>query len=360
MKTIQILARQVRLIAAACVLLLAMGTQPAWAQEGGGTDKPDQNRVGTAGAVELLVPLTARYVSLGSSPTAVLGNMNGLEALYANPAGLTNNNGSSALFSRMNYVADIGVNYFGFAQRVGGDNHLALTVSSWDIGDIPRQSELAPEKSDVTFNVSFVAVGLTYARVLTDRIAAGGTIKLLNESIDDVSASGIVFDAGMTYTVGETGLRLGVALKNIGSQLQYEGTGLTRRVQLPTQAGNATVNAVQIESEAVEYPTLLNFGMAYTRQVAGSASLTVLGNFRSNSFEQDQFSGGLELGLRDIVYVRGGYEYVQNADVTMWKGYTFGAGLNLNIVGTAITVDYAMAPTDFFDDVQFLTVSATL
>ncbi len=358
MKTLTSIARQ----ASVCFALLTFAAAHyAWAQEGGGTDKPDQNRVGTVGAVELLIPVTARYVSLGATTTGGLPNMNGLEALYANPAGLTHNTGSTALFSRMNYlVDDIGVSYFGFGQRIGNDNHLALTVSSWNLGDIPRQSESAPEKSEVTFNVAFVSVGFTYARVLTDRISAGGTIKVVNESIDDVSASGVVFDAGMTYVVGETGLRFGVAVKNIGNELKYEGTGLTRRVQLPTQAGNASVNAVNIESEAMEYPALLNFGMAYSRQLAGSASLTILGNFRSNSFEQDQFSSGVELGLRDILFVRGGYEYVGNSEVSVWKGYTFGAGLNVDISGTQVSIDYAMAPTDYFNDVQFLTVSATL
>ena len=360
MKTLTSLARQVGFIAASFLLLAGTLTHVTWAQEGGGTDKPDQNRVGTSAAVELLIPVTARYVSLGATGTSALPSMNGLEALYANPAGLVNNTGTTALFSRMNYVADIGVNYFGFGRRIGSDNHLAVTVSAWDIGDIQRQTELAPEKSDVTFNVSFVAVGLTYARVLTDRIAAGGTIKIVSESIDDIAATGVVFDAGMTYAVGETGLRMGVALKNIGNQLQFDGVGLTRRVQLPTQPGNATVNAIKIESEALEYPTLLNVGLSYSRELAGAATLTFLGNFTSNSFEQDKFAGGLELGLRDVLYVRGGYEYVENPDVTMWKGYTFGAGLNLNLAGTQITIDYAMAPTDWFDDVQFLTVSATL
>ena len=342
------------------ILMTALTAQFTWAQEGGGNDKPDQDRVGTVGAVELLIPATARYVSLGATTTSALPDMNGLEALYANPAGLVNNTGTTALFSRMNYVADIGVNYFGFGQRIGSDNYLAVVVTAWDIGDIARQSELAPEEYDVTFNVSFVAAGLSYARVLTDRIAAGGTLKIVNETIDDVSATGVVFDAGMTYVVGETGLRLGVALKNIGNQLQFDGTGLTRRVQLPGQPGNATVNAVKLESEAMEYPTLLNIGMSYTQQVAGSASITVLGNFRSNSFEQDQFSGGLELGLRDVLFVRGGYEYVGNADVTWWRDYTLGAGLNIDLAGSRVSIDCAMAPTDFFADVQFLTVLATL
>ena len=260
-----------------------------------GSNQPDTDRLGTAGAVELLVPLTARYVALGNSTTSGLADMNGLEALYANPAGLTNNTGTTALFSRLEYVADIGVNYFGVGQRFG-NNNLAFAISAWDFGEIAKQTETAPEISDVTFDVSFITAGLTYARELTDRIAAGATLKLVNESIDDVSATGIVFDAGMTYVVGETGLRLGVSLKNIGNEMKFSGTGLTRQVQLPGQPGNATNNAVNIESEGLQFPTLLNFGAAYTRQLGAGALVTFLGNFRSNSFEQDQYSGGVELG----------------------------------------------------------------
>ncbi len=327
---------------------------------GGGIDKPNTNRAGTNGAAELLVPLTARYSALGGATTSVLADMNGLEALYANPAGLTNNRSTSALFSRLQYVADIGVNYFGLGQRFG-DNNLALTIAAWDMGTLYRQTEVNPEKSDdATFRVSFINVGLSFARTLTDRIAAGATIKVLNHAIDDLNATGIVFDAGMTYVVGETGLRLGVALKNIGNELQYAGTGLGRRVRLPDQQDDASVNTVQLESEGVQYPTLLNFGFAYQRNVTSSASVTLLGNFRSNSFEDDEFSGAIELGYGNLLYIRGGYEYSQENNVTFYKGYSFGGGLKLDFAGTELSLDYSMVPTDYFSNIQFITVSAQL
>ena len=326
---------------------------------GGGTNQPNTNRVGTSGANELLVPLTARYAALGNSMTSVLPNMNGIEALYANPAGLVVNSGTSVLFSRMQYVDDIGMNYFGIAQRMG-DNHLALAISSWDFGDIARQTEINPEKTDATFSVAFINLGLTYARELTDRISAGTTLKVVNETIDDLTATGVVFDAGMSYVVGETGLRLGVALKNIGGELQYNGTGLSRRVQLPDQPGNATVNTVVLESEGMQFPTLLNFGMSYTRMVTGAASVTMLGHFRSNSFEEDQFSGGVELGIQDQLFLRGGYEWSRQENVTIYKGYSFGAGLNMTLSGANLTLDYALVPTDYFEGIQYITLSATL
>ena len=339
--------------------LWALDVQAQDIGSGSGSLGESGSRAGTAGAAELLVPLTARYTSLGATGTSGMVGMNGLEALYANPAGLALNQGTAALFSRLEYVADIGVNYFGIGQNFG-NNNIALTISAWDFGDIAKQTEIAPEISNVTFDVSFITAGLTYARQLTDRIAAGATVKVVNESIDDVSASAVAFDAGMTYVVGESGLRLGVALKNIGNELTFDGTGLTRQVRLPGQEPTAQNNAVLVESEGVQLPSLLNFGVAYSRDIGAGSVVTVLGNYRSNSFDQDQFSGGLELGFQDIVYVRGGYQLTEDMDQTFFQGASFGAGLNLNLGGTRLTIDYAYLPTDFFEDVQYITASVTL
>ncbi len=285
--------------------------------------------------------------------------MNGLEALYANPAGLALNQGTVVLFSRMEYVADIGVNYFGIGQSFG-NNNIAFTLTAWDFGEISKQTEIAPELSSVTFDVSFITAGLTFGRQLTDRIAAGFTVKVVNESIDDVNASAVAFDAGMTYVIGESGFRMGVSLKNIGNELTFGGTGLVRQVRLPGQEPTAQQNAILIEAEGVQLPALLNFGVAYSRDIGAGSVVTVLGNFRSNSFDQDQYSGGLELGFQDIVYVRGGYQLTEDMDQTFFQGATFGAGLNLNLGGTALTIDYAYLPTDFFDDVQYITLSVTM
>jgi hypothetical protein len=319
----------------------------------------DDSRRGTAGASQLLVPLTARSASLGASLTSGLTGMNGLEAIYANPAGLALNTGTAALFSRMEYVANIGVNYFGVSQAFG-NNNIAFMVSAWDFGDIPKQTESSPELSSVTYSADFITAGLSYARQFTDRIAAGTTIKVINESIEDVGATAVAFDAGMTYVVGESGLRLGVSLKNIGSELQYNGVGLTKSVKLQEQKPNATTNSLLIESDGVALPSLLNFGVSYEREVGQGAVVTVLGNFRSNSFDQDEYSGGLEVALFDVLYLRGGMQMVADSDLTFFSGGNFGAGVNLDLAGTQLQVDYALRTTDFFDNVNMFTIGVTL
>ncbi|WP_457652723.1 PorV/PorQ family protein [Rhodocaloribacter sp.] len=320
----------------------------------------DKKRRGTAGADHLLVPVTAQTTALGNAMTAGARNMSGLEAMYSNPAGLALNPGTNAIFSRTEYVADIGVNYFGIAQSFG-NNNLAITFTSWDFGDIPLTTESSPEIGTVTWTATFITAAITYARQFTDRMAAGVTFKVLNESIDDTNATGLVFDAGMTYAVGESGLRLGVSLKNFGPQVKYDGTGLVRLERLANQPANATPNAVSIDGADFELPSMLNFGITYSREVGAGAMVNLYGNFRSNSFEEDQFAGGLELGFRNVLFVRGGYSLQEtDQNLTFFTGANFGAGLNLDLGGTNLVVDYAYRTTDFFDDVQMITASITL
>ncbi len=319
------------------------------------------NRKGTSGADYLLIPVTARTASLATGATGGLSNMAGVEALLANPAGLMSNTGTNVLFSRMEYVADIGVNYLGIGQRFGSNN-IALTVQSWDFGDIPLTTEDAPIPTDnsPTWTATYLTAGLTYARQFTDRISAGVTAKVLSEKIEDTNASGVAFDAGMTYVVGESGLQFGVSLKNFGAQMSYGGSGLVRLEKLGNQQNNTTPNAVLIQGANYELPSLLNFGVTYTRPM-GAASVTTLANFRSNAFAEDQYSLGLELGFQNLLYVRGGYQYQQDIETSFYTGANVGAGLNLNLNGSPLSIDYAYRVTRLFDGgVQMFTASFTL
>lgn len=322
------------------------------------TVSPDRDREGTNSSTWLLLPMTARSASLGSAMTGAMSSANAIEAANHNPAGLTLNTGTTAIFSRMEYVADIGVNYFGVGQSFGA-NQIALTVSAWDFGDIPETTVSNPDVADDrTWDATYVSAGLTYARLFTDRIAAGLTAKVVSETMaEDLSGTTVAFDAGMTYTVGESGLRFGVSLKNFGPSMKYAGDGLSR--QGSTRDGDLE-RTFQIEAEDFELPSLLNFGISYTRELGAGSAVTVLGNFRSNSNDADQFAGGLEFSLREIVYVRGGYQVQEDLDDSFFEGWNVGGGLNLELEGNRLAIDYAYRPTDPFDNVQLITATLTL
>jgi hypothetical protein len=316
---------------------------------------------GTTGAMHLLVPTTARTIGLGTTLASGLKNMNPLEALNGNPAGLALNTGTAAMFSRVNYVADIGINNFGVAQNFG-QSSAALTFTSWNYGEIPRQTEAVPEIADgVTYGASNTTIGLAYARQMTDRISAGVNIQLVNEQIDDMSSSRLAIDGGMTYVVGESGLRFGVSLQNFGPKSGFSGSGLNRFAKITTQSPNAAQTNFALQGESFELPSALNFGAAYTKTLAGDINATVAGNFRSLGLGPDNFSGGLELGFKNLFYVRGGYSVTgANADQTMFSGLSYGAGLNLGLGGTQLSVDYAYRATKYFSAPQTITVGVKL
>ena len=339
-------------LCATAAALIGLGAPEAHAQD---------DRAGTAAMEELLVPVTPRTVSLGSAVTSGLSDMSGIEAVQSNPAALLVSDGTSALFSRTDYVEDIGINYFGVGQKFGA-NSIALTLTAWDYGQLLRTTEESPDvdlDNPLTYDASAFMAGATLARQFTDRIGAGFTMKALGRTIDDASSAGIAFDAGITYAVAESGLRFGVSLKNLGGEMTFSGTGL--RADAPTTGPNGVNNlGAEYDDLAAQLPSVLNFGAAYTRQFAGDLSVTGLANFRSNSYDLDQYSGGLELGYANLVYARGGMDLKSDGDQDFWRGWNVGAGLNLDLASTALKVDYAYRPTDNFGGVNVFSVGVGL
>ena len=95
----------------------------------------NDQRVGTAGAQELLINPWARSSGFGSANSA---SIQGLEASFLNIAGIAFTNKTEMIFSRTNWLvgSEIYVNAFGFSQTVGEDAVMALTFMSMDFGDI--------------------------------------------------------------------------------------------------------------------------------------------------------------------------------------------------------------------------------
>lgn len=333
--------------------LMGPGAGPARAQQLG------DDRAGTAAMEELLVAVTPRTVALGNALTSGLANVNGVEAVQSNPAALAVGTGTSAMFSRTEYWADIGVNYFGIAQNFG-NNSVGLSLIAWDYGDIFRQTEEAPEiDSSNTFSASTYVVGATFARQFTDRIAAGFTLKGLGRSIDNVNSTGVAFDAGMTYVVGESGLRFGVSLKNFGTGMTFSGDGLQQPIGTDGPGGQGQIGG-EIDDLSSELPSSLNFGVAYTRALAGDLSVTGLANFRSNAYDLDNYAAGVEFGYQNMFYLRGGLDMRNEQDVTAWEMWNVGAGLNLDLGGTKAELDYAFRPSSVFEGVHMFSVGLGL
>ncbi len=309
-------------------------------------------RIGTAGAQELLIPVGARGIGLQG---ANIANIQGAEAIYWNPAGLSAAQRTEAMFSYMNWIADINVTYLAVGAKVGALGTLGFSFKSLDIGDIPVTTTELPDGTGETYAPQFLILGLTYSRNMTDRINFGVTGKLVTEKIAEMSATGIVFDFGVQYMNLLPGLDFGVALKSLGPNMSFSGEGVEEFVSIPGTEPGARDRAAQLVMSSFDMPVTFEIGLGYTHNLAEDHAVRTYGDFQNFNFGNDQYKGGVEYAFRDMFFLRGGYLGTQNNDDNIF-GPTFGAGLQASMGATAVGFDYTYRDVDFFDANQFFSI----
>jgi hypothetical protein len=323
--------------------LLHLGAAPGFAG--------NEGRVGTAGALELLIPVGSRGTALSGSMNAMI---TGAEAIHWNPAGMARTSGVEAMFSNLRYIADIDLNYFAVSANFEDIGAFGLSLRSLSFGDIPITTVANPEGTGGTYSPRYITGGLTFSRAFTDRILGGFTFKFISERIERTSASGVALDFGVQY-LSEVGLKLGVALKNLGPSISYDGPDLEFFAPVTGQEPGSRPRAVRLAGAEFELPSTLEIGIGYDYRVTEEHVVSVMGTFQNANLGSDEYRAGLEYAFSDQFFLRGGYMMLGTNDDENIYGATFGAGVVLPLETTSITFDYAYRVTDFFDGSQWFT-----
>ena len=319
------------------LVLLAFGLSSAFAG--------NENRIGTAGAQELLIPAGSRGASMAG---AVIADASGVDAIYWNPAGLADlSMGTEAMFSHLPYIADIDVEYAAVATGIEDFGTLGVAVKVVDVGEWEETTTIDPDGTGRFFSPSLTVVGVTFAKSLTNNINFGVTGNFIRENIFEVSATGFSFDFGFMYETRFRGLKFGFVMKNYGPDMSFEGRGfdnIAPNETRPTSSDNATF----------ELPTSFNLGVSYNFLQNGANSATLTGNFRGNNQSNDHWQGGAEYAYDEKLFVRAGYNYSEQ------EGYLYGATMGLGaaipVGNSTLTLEYTWTETEVFDSNQYYTI----
>ncbi len=320
---------------------------PGWA---GGLD-----RVGTAGAQELRIPMGPAATALGGASVAFGG---GLSNVFWNPASLAATDNSEAMVSYGVYLADSKVNYGAVSTAMGSAGMIALTAKVLNIGDITVTTEDAPEGTGQILSPNFGVFGLTYGRRMTDRVLLGVTGMFINERVADLTANGFALDLGLQYDTGWRGLRFGFAMKNVGPNMHFTGGNLEQRIVLPGDDPSAQPHVVQLESTSFELPSYLQLGLAYDLPITGKNEATLFGTYQSNNFSTDEYRIGAEARLGGHLALRGGFQGQaplknQDRQADYLYNFSYGAGINFNLGDRPVNFDWAGTHVgQFFADNQ--------
>lgn len=318
-------------------------------------------RAGQAGASELLINPWARTSGWGG---ANIAGVRGLEGIYSNVAGLAFTEKTELIFSQTSWLqygnkmfsaedAVSSISSFGFSQKIGEAGALGFSVMSMDFGDIEITTVDLPDGGLGTFSPKFMNLSLSYAKIFSNSIYGGVTVKMINEQISNVGANAVALDAGIQYVTGsKDNLKFGIALKNVGPRMSFTGDGLSFRGIVGDDDDYKMT--VEQRSSELELPALLNIGMSYDVNLYQNR-ITGAGTFTSNSFQKDQYRIGGEYAYREMIMIRIGYAYEEgittpSTRTTALRGPSAGFTLELPMGdnGSTFGLDYSYRHTDPF------------
>lgn len=328
------------------------------------------DRVGAAGATQLLVNPWARSVAVGDANVA---SVNGIESTFINIAGLSTVRKTQIKANYTNWLGNAKINYItaGVAQNIGDAGVISVGLQSMNFGEIQRTTVDNPEGGIGVFVPKVNIFSLGYAKMFTPSIHGGLQVKVINESIANVSSTGVAIDAGVRYQAGtDDRLKVGITLKNVGPAMRYKGDGFQYQGQYVLTG--ATASLIQ-RSQSFELPSLLSMGVSYDIFLNGGGSsaskvesgttnsmkkakpemkhvLTPMFAFTANSFGDDQLRLGMDYGLstdKVAFNLRAGYVYEKNIfsvenRTNALTGFT--AGFSIDAITkskTALGIEYA-------------------
>ena len=337
-------------IKVSALVILFIITQSLWASA---------PRVGTYSASELRIPMGARSVALNGANIAFVS---GSEAIYWNPAGASRSKSTEAIFSYMDYFADMKISYLAAGINLSRLGTLGFSMQVMDIGDIPVTTINAPEGTGEVLTPNYLTVAATYSKRFTDRIFFGTNFKVITEKIGTMSANGIGLDLGLQY-ISPWNISFGVSMRNIGPKMQFNGTGIEFDADIPYGPPTGTTRKTRLDMSSSQLPASMSLGVGYLYSPVSAHVLNFCGAYNNNAFAIDNLCGGVEYGFREMFFLRGGYslalfpsDYPEYATDENQFGLTAGAGWHLNLGGTILIIDYAYRAMQLFDANQYFSI----
>jgi hypothetical protein len=269
-------------------------------------------KVGTFDGQFLKITVGARSAAMGG---AFVGVADDATAVYWNAAGIAriDPDKSQLSLNHANWPADLSfdqVAYVFHMRRIPGA--LAIHARSLSMQPMVETTAYQPEGTGRTFDAGMMSFGMTYARSFTDKFSAGVTGDFISEGLAEFTQQTMAFDIGTLYDVGTMGMRIGMAISNIGSQITF----IDRSARMPS---------------------IFRVGTSAVLMQRADQKLTGSVEFSHPPDNSERLNLGAEYSFRKYLFLRGGYNF--NYDV---EGIAGGIGFHLPVsVAGMADVDYA-------------------
>ena len=180
-----------------------------------------QNNVATTSGAFLEIGPGARALGMGSAYVSVA---NDASTLYWNPAGMVNISNPEIQTFYSPWLVETQFYHNTAVVPLGGFGTIGASFTAVTMDEMMVRTVQDPEPNEYgeRFDAGNLAIGLAFAKKLTDRFSFGFKTKFIQESIWQMSAQGIAIDIG-TLFITKKDMRIGMSISNFGGKLGMEG-----------------------------------------------------------------------------------------------------------------------------------------
>ncbi|HDP99200.1 MAG TPA: PorV/PorQ family protein [bacterium] len=295
---------------------------------GGQVIAQDFAPVGTAVAQFLEIGIGARATALGEAYTSLA---NDAGSAFWNPAGLAAVQQRSFYTAFTSWPAEISIGGFAFAMNFGNIGTFAISSTYLMTGDMEITTIANPEGTGEMFGISNFAVGLSYARYMTDHLAIGITTKLVREKYFDSGYYSWALDLGTIYHTHFHGLTLGMSILHFAPEVRFSGDYIDY-----SDKRSLDVNKPK-NFETYSLPINFRFGVSFDLLNTEKNKITTSVDMIHPNNNLEQYNFGIEYCFNKMFFFRSGYRF--NTDE---GGFALGTGLKFNLFGSELAaLDYS-------------------
>lgn len=330
------------------IILTFCCSNMAWAQFSGLT------KTGLSAATFLSIEVGPRGKAMGGAFVALADD---ISALYWNPAGIAAIQGNGLMLSHTEWIADVNFDFAGVSFPIQGFGTIGAFLTSVTMPEMKVRTVEQPEGTGELFGANDLALGISYARYLTDRFSIGANFKFVRESIFNSSANTIAVDFGTLFRTNFNDMVIGFSISNFGGDMKLSGIDTQVEVDIsPNEFGNNDRIFADLETEDFQLPLTFRVGVAMDLLKGKSNHATVaIDGVVPNDNAQYMNIGG-EYVFNEILSLRAGYRTLFLDDSE--EGLTLGAGIKYSLFNeTTLQFDYSYGDFGLLDNVQEFSLS---
>jgi len=302
------------------------------------------NKAGRTSMQFLKIGIGARPAAMGE---AVIANMQDVTAVFWNPAAITGIQNGEAAFSYTKWFSDLNLTSGAVGYRLGSLGVVAVDYIALDYGDIQEALVTSPTgqldtRTGTFFSGGDLSVGLSYSRMVTDKLSIGVRAKYVREELFTFTSSLWAFDFGSYYDTGWQGIRLAMSAQNFARPARWLLTG-------------------QETDQSFDVPLLFRVG--WSIDLLGGENLLLGGrasrqklSVNMDAIHSNDYAERLHMGaeyiLLDLLALRAGYRFNYSEG-----NLSLGGGLKVESRSLQMRVDYAFVDYDFLDSPHRLSLS---